>query len=272
MSSAKKNTPPPLSSPARGEELNGDRKQALLEHFKELKRCIIISLTAFLVATGVCYTFAPQIYHFLVEPLAHNVAGEEGRRMIYTGLTEAFFTYLKLAVFGGLCLSFPVFAWQIYGFLKPGLYKNEKIIIVPYLIAAPLMFVAGAAFCYYFIFPTAWKFFLGFESAGTSGGLPIQLEAKVSEYLGLVTHLILAFGFAFQLPVIMVLFTQTGLAKAETFAKGRRYAIVGIVAVAAVITPPDLFSQVALSIPLYVLYEIAIACSKIVERRRPTDA
>jgi sec-independent protein translocase protein TatC len=246
--------------------MESDRKQALLEHFRELKKRLIVCLVVFLVAAGVCYVYAPAIYQFLVAPLAENVA-DEGRRMIYTGLTEAFFTYLKLAVFGGLCLAFPVFAWQIYGFLKPGLYKNERGLVAPYLVAAPLMFLVGAAFCYYFIFPTAWKFFLGFETAGAGGGLPIQLEAKVSEYLSLVTHLILAFGFSFQLPVVMVLLTQTGMTKADTFARGRRYAIVGIVAVAAVITPPDLFSQIALSIPLYVLYELAIACSKLVEKR-----
>lgn len=268
IQSSATSSPPPQPSPTTGEGEADDRKQALLEHFGELKKRLIICLAVFLATTALCYSFAPEIYRFLVAPLAQNMAGDDARRMIYTGLTEAFFTYLKLAVFGGVCLAFPVFAWQVYGFLKPGLYKNERGLVVPYLIAAPLMFIAGAAFCYYFIFPTAWHFFLGFETRGAGGSLPIQLEAKVSEYLSLVTHLILAFGFSFQLPVLMVLLTQAGLAKSTTFAKGRRYAIVGIVAVAAVITPPDLFSQIALSIPLYVLYEIAIACARLVEKKK----
>ncbi|MEZ5690980.1 MAG: twin-arginine translocase subunit TatC [Rickettsiales bacterium] len=233
-------------------------KQPLLEHLKELKRRVIYSLLAFFAATCVSYYFAEDIYAFLVKPLAQAVPEEQGRRMIYTGLAEAFLTYLKLSVFAGFLFSFPVIAGQFYLFLAPGLYKNEQRAIMPYLVAAPLLFIAGAAFVYYLIFPAAWSFFLGFESVGASDSLPIQLEAKVSDYLSLVTHLIVAFGLAFQLPVILVLLVRSGIMKLDSLKKGRRYAIVIIVAVAAIITPPDIFSQIALSIPLYMLYEISI--------------
>lgn len=246
-------------------------KRPLLEHFIELKRRVLIALVTFFIAVGICYHFAPQIYGFLVEPLAQSFPDPASRRMIYTSLIEAFFTYLKLAMFAGMILSFPVIASQFYLFLAPGLYKRERGVLLPYLIAAPICFLIGAAFCYYIIFPAAWKFFLGFETSGLTGGLPIQLEAKVSEYLSLVTHLILAFAFSFQLPVVLVLLAQFGLVSSHTLKKGRRYAAVIIVAVAAVITPPDLFSQLALSIPVYFLYELSILACRAVEKRRVTE-
>lgn len=224
----------------------------------ELKRRIIYSLLAFFVASGVSYYFAEGIYGFLVQPLADAFSNPSHRRLIYTGLTEAFLTYLKLAVFAGFFASFPVIATQLYLFLAPGLYKKERRALVPYLVAAPSLFLAGAAFVYYLIFPAAWKFFLGFESAGLNGGLPIQLEAKVSDYLSLAMHLMVAFGLSFQLPVVLVLLVRSGMVELETLRKGRRYAIVLIVIVAAFITPPDIFSQIALSVPLYLLYEISI--------------
>jgi sec-independent protein translocase protein TatC len=194
----------------------------------------------------------------LAKPLADAFPNPEHRRMIYTGLTEAFAAYLKLAVFAGFFVSFPVIASQIYLFLAPGLYKNERRALIPYLVAAPTLFITGAAFAYYFIFPAAWKFFLGFESPGGLGGLPIQLETKVSDYLGIVMHLMIAFGLSFQLPVILVLMVKAGVLTLEQLKSGRRYAIVIIVVIAAFITPPDIFSQIALSVPLYLLYEISI--------------
>lgn len=243
-------------------------KQPLTTHLLELKKRLIICLIAFGITTIIAYSLSAEIYGFLVAPLAHAFPEGESRRMIYTSLTEAFFTYLRLAVFAGFIAAFPVIAFQLYRFISPGLYAKEKRAMIPYLVAAPLLFFIGAAFVYYVIFPAAWKFFLGFESVGGGGALPIQLEAKVAEYLSLSMHLIIAFGLSFQLPVILVLLVKTGMMKLETLKNGRRYAIVGIVTLAAVITPPDIFSQIALSVPLYVLYELAILfCRNVKETR-----
>jgi sec-independent protein translocase protein TatC len=239
-------------------------KRPLLEHLIELRRRFMIMVVSFFLCVGVCYAFAPEIYSFLVKPLAQSFPDTNHRRLIYTGLAEAFFTYLKIAMFGGFILAFPVIAGQLYLFIAPGLYKRERRLVGPYLVAAPVLFALGAALCYYYIFPMAWRFFIGFESANGAGGLPIQLEAKVSEYLSLVTHLILAFGLSFQLPVILALLTQSGMLKVATLKKGRRYAIVGISAIAAIITPPDVFSMVALAVPMVVLYELSILiCSRL---------
>lgn len=242
-------------------------RQPLLAHVIELRKRLMISVMAFLLATGICYFFAGEIYGFLVAPLADAMPDHSSRRMIYTSLTEAFFTYLRLALFAGFILSFPVMAWQLYRFLSPGLYAREKKALVPYAVAAPALFIIGAAFVYYLIFPAAWRFFLGFESADAAGGMPIRLEAKVADYLSLSMHLIIAFGLSFQLPVVLVLLVKSGMMSVEKLKKGRRYAIVAIVAVAAVITPPDVFSQIALSVPLYVLYELSIlACRNVKEK------
>lgn len=233
-------------------------KQPLLAHALELRKRLMISFAAFLLMTGICYFFAADIYAFLVAPLAKAFPDPASRRMIYTSLTEAFFTYLRLAVFAGFILSFPIIASQLYRFMAPGLHAKERRAIIPFLVAAPILFLIGAAFVYYLIFPTAWHFFLGFETGGLHNGLPIQLEAKVSDYLSLSMHLIIAFGLSFQLPIILIMLVRSGVLSVEALKKGRRYAIVIIVAVAAVITPPDIFSQIALSVPLYVLYELSI--------------
>ena len=243
-------------------------KQTVLKHFAELKKRLILCLGTFIVATTLCYFAAGDIYAFLAQPLADAFPNPEHRRMIYTGLTEAFTAYLKLAVFAGFFVSFPVIASQIYLFLAPGLYKSERRALIPYLVASPLLFICGAAFAYYFIFPAAWKFFLGFESPGGIGGLPIQLETRVGDYLGIVMHLMIAFGLSFQLPVILVLLVKAGVITLEQLKNGRRYAIVIIVVIAAFITPPDIFSQIALSLPLYLLYEMSILLCKNIERHR----
>lgn len=243
-------------------------RASLLAHWIELRRRLMICASAYLLSVAVCYHFAPQIYAFLVQPLADSFPDPASRRMIYTSLIEAFFTYLKLAMFGGIFLGFPVIAAQLYVFVAPGLYKRERRAFLPYLIAAPILFFTGAALVYYGIFPTAWKFFLSFEVSPGQGQLPIQLEAKVSEYLSLVTQLLVAFGVSFQLPLLMVLLTHAGLVKAAAWARTRRYALVAIVAFAAVITPPDVFSQIALSIPLYVLYELSLHLCRAIESKR----
>ncbi len=238
--------------------------QPLLEHLTELRRRLVISFVAFFAASVGAYFFAADIYAFLVQPLAEAFPNPDHRRLIYTGLAEAFLTYVKLAVFAGFLVSFPVLAAQIYYFLAPGLYKKEKGTLLPFLIAAPMLFVTGAAFAYYVVFPAAWTFFLGFETSGAAGGLPIQLEARVGDYLSIVMHLILAFGISFQLPIILMLLVKSGVLTIDNLKAGRRYAIVIIVTVAAFITPPDLFSQIALSIPLYFLYEMSILfCRKV---------
>ena len=232
--------------------------QPLLEHLIELRRRLIICLTVFAAATVLCYLFAADIYAILVRPLAEAFPDPAHRHLIYTSLTEAFLAYLKLALFGGFILSFPVIAVQLYRFLAPGLYQRERRAFAPYLIASPLLFLAGTAFAYFVVFPAAWRFFLSFERPALLGAVPIQLEARVGDYLSIVMHLIIAFGLSFQLPVVLALLVRAGILSVDMLRRGRRYAIVIIVTVAAFITPPDVFSQIALSVPLYLLYEISI--------------
>jgi sec-independent protein translocase protein TatC len=188
--------------------------------------------------------------------------------MIYTGLTEAFFTYLKVAFWAGAFITFPFVAIQLWLFIAPGLYRTEKQAFMPFLAATPVLFFLGGAMVYYFIFPLAWRFFLSFETPGGEGTLPIELEARVGEYLSLVMKLIFAFGLSFQLPVALTLMGRVGLVSADALARNRKYAIVGVFVVAAVITPPDIISQIGLGVPIIVLYEISIIAVRIVERKR----
>lgn len=242
-------------------------RQPLLAHLLELRTRLIWSLGAILVGFIISYCFAPQIYAFLVQPLADATSGEP-RRLIYTGLTEAFVTYIKLALWTGCFVAFPVIAVQIWMFVAPGLYEKERSAFLPFLIATPVLFLAGAALAYYMVFPMAWHFFLSFESSAAIGSLPIQLEARVSEYLSLSMTIIFAFGLAFQLPVILVLLTRIGLLSAAKLSQFRRYAIVLIFIVAAVITPPDVISQLSLAFPMMALYEVSILGARMVEKQR----
>lgn len=243
-------------------------KMPLLDHLLELRNRLMYSAIAVGIAFAVCYYFKEDIYAFLTRPLAVALEGREAHRMIYTNLTEAFFTYLKVSFWAAFCLSFPIIASQIWMFVAPGLYKNERKAFLPYLFATPVLFIMGATLVYYVVIPLAWKFFLSFETPGGPNALPIELEAKVNEYLSLVMTLMFGFGLAFQLPVLLTLMARVGLVSSEALKSKRRYAIVGIFIVAAVLTPPDVFSQVSLAIPLLLLYEISIISCRMVEKKK----
>jgi sec-independent protein translocase protein TatC len=243
-----------------------DKPMPLLDHLIELRRRLMWSIGAFMIAFFVCYFFSGQIYAFLAAPLAHVEERMGGsQRMIYTGLTEGFFTYLKVAMFGALFIAFPIMANQLWLFVAPGLYRSEKRALLPFLIASPVLFLMGAALAYFVIFPAAWTFFLHFQTPKGAGGLPIVLEARVSEYLDLVMKLVFAFGVAFQLPVALSLLAKVGIVTSKGLAKYRRYAIVGMFIVAAILAPPDIFTQCGLAIPLIGLYELSIFAARMME-------
>ncbi len=242
----------------------------LISHLIELRDRLKWAVAFFFLAFCFCYYFANDIYNFLVAPL-YNIyleKGIENPRMIYTALTEAFFTFLKVSFYGALFISFPIIALQVYKFAAPGLYKNEKKAFLPFLIATPVLFGSGAALVYYFIFPLAWRFFLGFQTNSIEAGMAIELEAKVNEYLSLVLKLMFAFGLAFQIPVAITLLSRAGIVHSDDLKKRRKYAIVIAFLVAAILTPPDLISQIGLGIPIIILFEISIVLTKAFERKK----
>jgi len=250
----------------------------LLEHLKELRTRLIYSILAIIIGFAICWFFVRPIFDFLVGPFQQavgNVSAElvaEGKPpldgdLIYTQVLEFFFVKLKLALFGGIVLSFPVIAYQVYRFVAPGLYKNEKGAFLPYLIISPLLFLAGASMVFYYIFPFVLEFGLRQQQAFSTGAT-VTLLPKVSEYLGLATTLFLAFGLSFQLPVILSLLGRIGVVSSGALKKGRRYAVVGIAAFAAFVTPPDPITQIVLGAAVYLLYEISIISVRMIEKKR----
>ena len=253
-------------------DLTEGKKMPLLDHLIELRQRLLWSMIALIIAFLICFYFAQDLFDFLVKPLADLLYQRTGEhrapRLIFTDLTEVFFTQIKVAFFFGAFITCPVFLTQIWMFVAPGLYKNERYAFGPFLIASPILFFMGGALVYFVIFPMAWQFFLSFETPGGNGTLPIELEAKVNEYLSLVMKLIFAFGLCFQLPVIMTLLARVGLATSEGMKRKRKYAIVGVFIVAAIFTPPDPISQISLAIPIILLYEISIVMARMVEKKR----
>ncbi|MDE0812034.1 MAG: twin-arginine translocase subunit TatC [Alphaproteobacteria bacterium] len=243
-------------------------KMPLLEHLVELRQRLLYSFFGMIVAFFLCYSVAGHIYNFLVQPLADATEGQAGRRMIFTALHEAFFTQIKVAFFAAMCVSFPIMAAQAWGFISPGLYKNEKSVFLPFLIATPVLFTVGAAMVYYLVIPLAWRFFLSFETVGGDGNLPMELEPKVDQYLALVMRLIFAFGVCFELPVLIVLLAKIGIVSAAGLRAKRKYAVLIAFVGAAVLTPPDVISQILLAVPVILLYEISILCAVFIEKRR----
>lgn len=261
-----------MSDQEQAEGLN-DTAMPLMEHFVELRRRLMWCIGTFLVTFGVCYHFSQEIYLFLAHPLESAMRADgQQPQMIYTALYEAFFTYIKVAFFGATFLSFPMIATQAWIYIAPGLYKKEKKVFAPFLIATPVLFILGASLAYFFVFPLAWKFFLSFQVNGSgNAAMHIELQAKVSEYLSLVTRLILAFGIAFELPVLLTLMAKVGFVTSQKLKKFRRYAYVIAFIIAAILTPPDVITQVSLAIPLIILYEVSIFSARLVEPKHSEE-
>ncbi|MFC6199835.1 twin-arginine translocase subunit TatC [Ponticaulis profundi] len=246
----------------------------LLQHLYELRSRLIWSLLALAGGTILCFVFAEPLYNLLLTPLVRVAEIERGDatfRLIYTGPLEVFFAQLKLALFAGIFVAFPAIAWQVYSFVAPGLYKNERRAFLPFLISAPALFVTGAVFVYIVMLPLISQFALSFEQEARDGVAAIESQIRVSEYLSLVMALMLAFGLSFQLPVVVSLLGKAGLVSAGTLRTGRKYAAVAILAFAAFFTPPDIISQVMLAVPVMILYEISIWCVVMIERARERE-
>jgi len=239
-------------------------KYTFREHFRELKKRFLVVFGVFIIAFGLCYWFSNSIYRIILSPLI-EVSVDSNRKIIYTSLTEAFFSYIKLSAFAAFIIVFPFCCYQLYAFIKPGLHSQERKIIAGVLSLSPLLFYFGCFFMFYLVMPNAWLFFISYENVDV--GLPLVLEARISEYLSLVIQLTLAFGISFQLPIVMIILSVIGLISTESLKRKRRVAIVIIFIMAAILTPPDVFSQIALAIPLLLLYEVSILLCKLLEKR-----
>ena len=247
---------------------NDDNNIGFVGHLTELRKRLINTLIFLFSFFIFCYFFSDYIYGFLVEPYADAVKDDSvDRRLIFTALQETFLTYLKVSFFAAFFFTSPFILIQIWKFIAPGLYEHEKSAIMPYLVITPILFLLGGMLVYYLIMPLAIKFFLSFESVGNVTNLPIQLEAKVNEYLSLVMKLIFAFGLSFQLPVVLSLLARIGLIDSIFLKERRKFVIVIIFAAAALLTPPDPITQIGLAVPLLFLYELSIISVKIIERK-----
>ncbi|WP_343044186.1 twin-arginine translocase subunit TatC [Sneathiella litorea] len=273
-----------------------EHKAPLMEHLIEFRNRLVYSVVALLVAFILCYIVSEDLFAFLVRPLVEAMGDDiEGRRMIFTGLHEAFFTYIKIAFFVALFIAFPIIATQIWIFVAPGLYKNEKKAFLPFLVVTPILFFLGGALAYEIVMPLAWKFLLSFESSGQGSlysraftalitefpnmvnylptpaepmALPIQSETRVSEYLSLSMKLIFAFGLCFQLPVLLTLLGRVGIVSSAGLKAKFKYSVVFAFIAAAILTPPDPLSQITLAIPIIILYGISIVSVRMVEKKR----
>jgi len=244
-------------------------KSSFIEHLTELRSRLVRSVVYLFIFFIICYFFAENIYAFLVQPYAEAVKDDDiNRRLIFTALHETFITYLKVAFFAAIFITSPIILTQVWKFVAPGLYKNEKKALLPYLIATPTLFLLGGMLVYYLVMPLAIKFFLSFETTSQINTLPIQLEAKVNEYLSLIMRLIFAFGISFQLPVLLSLLARVGFIDSLYLKKRRKYVVVIIFIVAAILTPPDPITQIGLGIPLLILYELSILSVKIIEKKK----
>ena len=245
------------------------KQGSFVDHLTELRSRLVKSFIYLFICFIISYFFSENIYRFLVEPYAEAVRNDEtNRRLIFTALHETFITYLKVAFFAAIFVTSPIILTQIWKFVAPGLYKDEKRALLPYLIATPTLFLLGGMLVYYLVMPLAIKFFLSFETSSQVTSLPIQLEAKVNEYLSLIMRLIFAFGISFQLPVLLSLLARVGFIDSEYLKKRRKYVVVIIFAVAALLTPPDPITQIGLGIPLLILYELSILSVKFIEKKK----
>ncbi|TRW14730.1 twin-arginine translocase subunit TatC [Glacieibacterium frigidum] len=247
-------------------------KAPLMDHLIELRRRLLWSLAALAVAFLIAFTQSQKIFDFLVQPLGQAFGPGTDHKLIYTKLYEAFFVNIKVSLFAAFCLAFPVIASQLWAFVAPGLYKREKRAFLPFMLATPVLFTMGAALAYYVVMPTAFRFFLSFQSGGGTSGVSQEALPAMGDYLALVMQFIIAFGVAFLLPVLLMLLERAGILTRAQLIAGRRYAIVGAFVIAAVLTPPDLWSQFALAIPLILLYEISIIAIWFTERKRAREA
>jgi sec-independent protein translocase protein TatC len=235
-----------------------------LDHLKELRQKLIYSIIFFILSFIVSFYFSQSIFEFLAKPLTSIL--QDGNGLIYTALQEAFLTNVKVAFFTAAFISFPFLSFQIWSFISPGLLKKEKKISLPSLIAIPFLFLLGAAVVYYLISPIAWKFFLSFQTS-QADSINITLQAKMNEYLSLMMTFIFAFGLAFQLPVILLLLVRVGVLTIQQLVSFRKYAIVLAFIFAAIITPPDPFSQISLALPVIILYEVSILISRFLSKK-----
>ena len=257
-------------------------QMSLIGHLTELRNRLGVAVLAFIIlfliavapmpGGGFNNSIASHVFIFLQAPLAEILEEKGGGRMIFTALHEGFFTQIKVGFFTALCISFPILSIQIWKFIAPALYRNERNAFLPFLIATPVLFALGAAMVYYVVTPMAWNFFIGFEMAGTEGALAIEIEPRISEYLSLIMRLIFAFGLAFELPVVLLLMVRAGLVSPEGLAEKRKFAIVIAFVAAAILTPPDVVSQLLLALPIIALYEVSIVGARILVPKEANEA